>query len=128
MREPGQHGIAFMTDASDLEPPSHGALDAVHALWDRLAAYPRMEIDEACRFLMGCLGEWLQADNAAWIGTIRLLSGPLARRGLQDLSRGLAKPVPRMFPHGWLRGLLIRGAPAGPRPAGLIAGWDNPSP
>jgi DNA-binding CsgD family transcriptional regulator len=52
----------------------------VYALWDELAAYPAADIDKACNHLLTTICNWLNADNAAWIGAIRLLHGPSAMR------------------------------------------------
>jgi DNA-binding CsgD family transcriptional regulator len=53
---------------------------AVHALWDELARLPAAETDAACRHLIGTLGEWMGADNAAWIGAARLLPASKAEK------------------------------------------------
>lgn len=53
---------------------------AVHALWDELARFPAAETDAACQHLIGTLGEWMGADNAAWVGTARLLHAPKAQK------------------------------------------------
>jgi DNA-binding CsgD family transcriptional regulator len=58
---------------------------AIHALWDDLARFPAAEIDTACRHLMATLASWLNADNAAWIGMARLMSG---KRASKDPLRG----------------------------------------
>lgn len=60
--------------------PAQKDLTRIHALWDRLAAYPVTEIDAACRYLMSTAGEWLDAYNAAWIGTARLQHGRAAEQ------------------------------------------------
>jgi DNA-binding CsgD family transcriptional regulator len=52
----------------------------IPALWDELARFPAAEAEAACRHLMGVLAVWLKADNAAWIGTARLLEGRKAAR------------------------------------------------
>lgn len=68
-------------------PTGDGMLDAmplrrlaVHTLWDELARFPAAEIEAACRHLIGTLGEWMGADNAAWVGTARFLHGPKAQK------------------------------------------------
>ncbi len=50
------------------------------ALWDTLAAAPASGIDATCRHLLTTLCGWLGADNAAWLGAVRLLDGIAATR------------------------------------------------
>ncbi|MBN9566618.1 MAG: hypothetical protein J0H79_03310 [Alphaproteobacteria bacterium] len=52
----------------------------IHALWDELARFPMADAEVACRHLMQTLAAWLKADNAAWVGTARLLDGKQAVR------------------------------------------------
>lgn len=52
----------------------------VYKLWDELAASPASHIDDACRHLMATVSGWLGADNAGWIGTVRLLHGDHTKR------------------------------------------------
>ncbi|MBN9592015.1 MAG: helix-turn-helix transcriptional regulator [Alphaproteobacteria bacterium] len=52
----------------------------IHALWDELARFPMADAEVACRHLMQTLAAWLKADNAAWVGTARLLDGKQAAR------------------------------------------------
>jgi DNA-binding CsgD family transcriptional regulator len=44
----------------------------VHALWDYLAHFSAADADAACNHLLHTLAGWIDADNAAWIGTARL--------------------------------------------------------
>jgi DNA-binding CsgD family transcriptional regulator len=52
----------------------------IFALWDELAVFPASQIDRACLRLMESISNWIGADNAAWIGAVRLLHGAKASR------------------------------------------------
>jgi DNA-binding CsgD family transcriptional regulator len=55
-------------------------LERIHGLWDVLAKAPAAEVDRSARHLIETISGWIGADHAAWIGTVRLLEGPAARR------------------------------------------------
>lgn len=54
--------------------------ERVFQLWDELAAFPSAEIDLAWRHLAQTLADWIRADTAFWVGTVRLLQGGEAAR------------------------------------------------
>jgi hypothetical protein len=54
--------------------------------------FPPQEIDAALAHLMKTLCDWLGADNALWVGGVRMAHGAAARRDPQ---------------HGW-RGRVVR--------------------
>ena len=62
----------------------------VSALWDELADYPAAQTDAALVHLMKTLCGWLKADNATWVGGVRIASGVVARRDPQHGWRGRA--------------------------------------
>jgi DNA-binding CsgD family transcriptional regulator len=67
-----------------LESANHGVNDSdrerVFRLWDELAAFPTSEIDAAWRHLAQSIADWIGADTAFWVGTVRLLDGEQAER------------------------------------------------
>lgn len=50
------------------------------ALWDGLADFPAGGTDEALTHLMKTMCGWLRADNAFWIGGVRMANGAAGRR------------------------------------------------
>lgn len=70
--------------------------ERICALWDRLADFPAAQIDEACRWLMQTVGDWIGADHAGWVGATRLLDGPAAAGDL--LSGWRAKTIVPLRP------------------------------
>lgn len=54
--------------------------ERVFQLWDELAAFPSAEIDRAWRHLAQTLADWIGADMAFWVGTVRFLYGEHAER------------------------------------------------
>lgn len=67
----------------NLVPPSESRgsdRHSIYGLWDELSRFPAAEIDAACLRLMTVLTSWLKADNAAWVGGARLVSGTQALR------------------------------------------------
>jgi DNA-binding CsgD family transcriptional regulator len=73
--------------------------EAVPRLWDELADFPAAETDAALTHLMRTLCGWLRADDALWIGGVRLLHDTSARRDGQ---------------HGWRGRVLRRLVPPSP--------------
>jgi DNA-binding CsgD family transcriptional regulator len=67
-------------------------LDELHDLWDALADYPASQTDAAMARLMTTLCGWLGADDALWIGAVRMTNGTGGQRDPQ---------------HGW-RGRVVR--------------------
>lgn len=63
--------------------------DRIHALWDELADLP-LGSDEALFHLMRTFAGWLGADNAFWVGAVRVASGKAATRDPQRGWRGRA--------------------------------------
>lgn len=70
--------------------------EQVCALWDQLADFPAAQIDEACRWLMQTVCDWIGADHAGWVGATRLLDGPAAAGDL--LSGWRAKTIAPLRP------------------------------
>lgn len=64
-----------MPDSTDVD-----TVERNHALWDRLADFPAAETDAALFHLMRTLCDWLRADNAVWVGGVRLAQGAEAAR------------------------------------------------
>ena len=50
--------------------PVHQA--RIHALWDELTAFEAARNDEALRHLLGSVAEMIDAQNAYWMGAVRL--------------------------------------------------------
>lgn len=70
---------------------SHGSsTEAVHSLWDAMAGFPAAQTEAALLHLMKTLTGWLHADNAVWVGSVRIASGAAARRDPQHGWRGRA--------------------------------------
>ena len=53
--------------------------EEVYRLWDELCDFGAQASDEAAKYCMRRLCTWIDADNAFWIGAIRLTSGAQAR-------------------------------------------------
>ena len=45
----------------------------IHALWDELADFEVAANDEALRHLLGVMADLLSAENAYWLGALRVL-------------------------------------------------------
>jgi DNA-binding CsgD family transcriptional regulator len=58
------------------------ATGKAHRIWDELAKAPAAEIDHSLKLLLETISESINADLAAWIGTIRFLRGPQAKKDL----------------------------------------------
>jgi len=71
---------------------------AIHALWDELADFPASRSDAGLEHLMRSLCRWLRADNAFWVGAVRMTDGDAAKHDPQ---------------HGW-RGRAVRPLRPGP--------------
>jgi len=59
---------------SDVKPGSD-RLDAVYALWDALSDFGSQATDEALRYCMNAICGWIGAQNAFWIGSVRMAHG-----------------------------------------------------
>jgi DNA-binding CsgD family transcriptional regulator len=75
--------------------------EKVYELWDALAEYPSFEADAALERLMKSLCEWTGADNAFWVGGVRMASGEAAKRDGQygwraRVVRHLTPPTPEV--------------------------------
>ncbi len=53
---------------------------SIHQLWDELADIPAARSDRALEHLMRTLCRWLRADDACWIGAVRMARGQAAGR------------------------------------------------
>ena len=60
----------------------------IFAIWDRLADFDAARTEEALLFLLQALKELVGADDAVWIGTVRLADGKAAKRDHQRGWRG----------------------------------------
>jgi DNA-binding CsgD family transcriptional regulator len=54
-------------------------LARVHELWDELADFPVSQVDAALLHLMKPVCGWLHANDAVWVGSVRMVSGAAAR-------------------------------------------------
>lgn len=54
--------------------------ERIYKLWDELSDFGMHMSDEAMRHCMEMLCQWVGAENAFWFGSIRLVTGPKARR------------------------------------------------
>ncbi len=86
----------------------------IYALWDTLAAAPASEIDATCRHLLNTLSEWVGANNAAWVGAVRLLDGTAAAR--DGLSGWRCKIITFLHPPEAHEALLAQQILAGRKP------------
>jgi DNA-binding CsgD family transcriptional regulator len=55
-------------------------LERLYTLWDAVADFAASDVDGALLHLMETLCEWIDADNVLWVGAVRILTGPDARR------------------------------------------------
>lgn len=60
----------------------------IHEIWDRLADFDAARTEEALRFLMVELKSLVAADDAVWIGVVRIAHGAAAERDHQLGWRG----------------------------------------
>lgn len=62
-----------MSRVENVEVPRDAALlDRIHRLWDDLAAFDAAQTDEAMRHLLREVSEMVDAQNAYWMGAVRL--------------------------------------------------------
>jgi len=54
--------------------------ESVYALWDALSDFDVADANQALDFLFRRLCVWLKAENAFWIGAVRIMRGASARR------------------------------------------------
>lgn len=76
-------------------------------LWNELADLPAAQFDEALVQLMSTLCGWLRADNATWVGAVRMARGSAAARDAQHGWRGRTVQPLHTFPG---QALLVRQA------------------
>ena len=82
----------------------------VHDLWDELADFPAAQTDAAFVHLMTTICGWLKADDALWVGGVRVATGAAAAKDPQHGWRGRAvryldaPPVPRKILKRAVRG------------------------
>lgn len=69
----------------------------IHRLWDELADFPASRTGEALVHLMETLCGWLRADNALWIGGVRVAAGTVGRQDPQHGWRG--RVLSPLYPH-----------------------------
>lgn len=53
--------------------------ERIYRLWDELSDFGVAAVDEALMHCLGQLCRWLNADNAFWIGAVRIMDGNRAR-------------------------------------------------
>jgi DNA-binding CsgD family transcriptional regulator len=70
---------------TDLDPELSGH---IFKIWDRLADFDATQMEKAQLFLMGELKRLVKADDAVWIGVVRMAHGAAARRDHQLGWRG----------------------------------------
>ena len=51
------------------------AEDRIYRLWDTLSDFDVGETDRALEYLLARLCEWVNAENAFWVGAVRIVSG-----------------------------------------------------
>ena len=73
--------------------PDPAIRERIHTIWDTLAGFDAAKIDEALAFLQTSLCELINAQNADWIGVVRLASLP------SDPINGWRPPVIRVLRH-----------------------------
>lgn len=65
-------------------------IEQIHRLWDELADFSAEDTDAGLSHLLKTVCRWLGADNAVWVGGVRVTSGKEARRDPQHGWRGRA--------------------------------------
>lgn len=70
--------------------PSSKQLKQVCRLWDELADFEAADSKRALLHLMKTVSAWINADNALWVGGVRMMRGVAARRDAQHGWRGRA--------------------------------------
>lgn len=65
----------------------------IYQLWDDLADMPAANIDHGLEHLMRVMCEWLRADNAVWVGAVRMARGQRAARDPLNGWRARARHV-----------------------------------
>lgn len=79
-------------------------LEAAHQIWDEVSAFPAGRVEEALIHLMKAVANEIEADNAVWVGAIRLSRSPASSNDPQRGWRGLAVrhmlPVPLVLDRG----------------------------
>jgi len=60
--------------------PTHCAEERIYALWDELADFSSAQSSDALKHCMGEICHWIDAQNAFWAGTVRMVNGDLAER------------------------------------------------
>lgn len=73
--------------------PAPAIRERIHILWDKLADFDAAKIDKALTFLQTSLCELVSAQNADWIGVVRLAAIP------GDPVGGWRPPVVRVLRH-----------------------------
>jgi DNA-binding CsgD family transcriptional regulator len=75
--------------------------EALHVLWQKIAAYSAAETDEARVHLMKWIARAIDADNVIWIGGVRVLSGAAAKKdpfmGWRLRAREALRPDPAPY-------------------------------
>jgi len=70
-------------------------LDRIHRLWDELAAFEASKNDDALLYLLRAVAEMIDAQNAYWMGTMRMFevrTDPL--RGWRPRALRYLRPLP----------------------------------
>lgn len=89
--------------------------NCVYRLWDELTDFPASQVDQACLCLLKTLSNWLDADNGAWIGAVRLLDGAAAAH--DALSGWRVKTITFLHPPNPHEALLAQKVLANKSPA-----------
>jgi DNA-binding CsgD family transcriptional regulator len=77
-----------MPDHAPQQPPTAWSEQSVHEVWDKLADFDASRTGEALLFLLQRLKEIGNADDAVWIGVVRMAHGAAARKDHQRGWRG----------------------------------------
>jgi hypothetical protein len=97
--------------------------DGTFELWQRLAEFPPGDVDSALRHLQQWIIEAVGADNAIWIGAVRVLHGTSTKKdpffGWRLRARQAFNPDPDAYQRQYalLRHRSLRAVDAGVLPA-----------
>ena len=56
--------------------PDAGVMQRIHALWDELTTFEAAKSEDALRYLLGAVAGLIDAQNAYWMGAVRVVDEP----------------------------------------------------
>jgi len=68
----------------------HLSQEGIYGLWDELADFPVARANDAIHHLFARMCQWMHAENAFWIGAVRVERGAPAKRDLMSGWRAAA--------------------------------------